>query len=115
MWLIRVFALFMCISTAACALEQPEKSSICPERSASFVKSVQVFDGPVGEMAILVPDEAKEDHGFWKLDYVYAAGRTVNIRCEYTDKTNVDINLPDKIQKCSYKIDGKKKLVLVCL
>ncbi|RYF80312.1 MAG: hypothetical protein EOO03_17465 [Chitinophagaceae bacterium] len=102
------------ITIAGTAFATPKQQSICPERSKSFVNSVQVFDGPVADLAILVPDEAKPNQGFWKLDYVYAAGRTVNVRCEYADKTNLDINLPEKIQKCSYRIDAKKKLKLFC-
>ena len=65
-------------------------------------------------MAILVPDESTNTGAYWTLDYVYKAGRTVNIRCVYADKTSVDINLPENIQKCSYRIDGKKKIEVYC-
>ncbi|HMW46652.1 MAG TPA: hypothetical protein PKD17_01430 [Cellvibrionaceae bacterium] len=60
-------------------------------------------------MATLVPDESTDTGAYWTLDYVYKAGCTVNIRCGYADKTSVDINLAEKIQKCSYKIDAMKK------
>jgi hypothetical protein len=42
------------------------------------------------------------------------SGRTVNVRCGYADKTSVDINLEEKIQKCTYKIDAKKKIAVFC-
>lgn len=110
----KVLILLVLTAMAGYAFAKPKQKSICPERPESVVKTVEVFDGPVADMATLVPDESTNTGAFWTLDYVYTAGRTVNIRCGYTDKTSVDINLADKIQKCSYRIDAKKKIEVFC-
>lgn len=114
MQMVKVFVLLVLTTIAGDAFAKPKQMSICPDRPDTFVKTVQIFDGPVADMATLVPDETKEDQGFWTLDYVYKAGRTVNVRCEYADKTSVDINLAEKIQKCSYRISAKKTYTLQC-
>lgn len=109
MQMFKVFVLLVLATTAGDVFAKPKQKSICPERPDSFVKTVEVFDGPVTDMAILVPDASTNAGAYWTLDYVYKAGRTVNIRCGYADKTSVDINLAEKIQKCSYRISAKKK------
>lgn len=114
MQMFKVFVVLVLTTMAGDASAEPKQKSICPERPDSFVKTVQVFDGPVADMATLVPDESTNTGAYWTLDYVYKAGRSVNIRCEYADKTSVDINLAEKIQKCSYKIAAKKKIEVFC-
>lgn len=114
MQMFKVFVLLVLATTAGDVFAKPKQKSICPERPDSFVKTVEVFDGPVADMATLVPDESTNTGAYWTLDYVYAAGRTVNIRCGYADKTSVDINLAEKIQKCVYRIAAKKKIEVFC-
>ncbi len=114
MWSIKALLLLISLTLVGCTFAQEGANNVCPARPNSFVESVHVYDGPLAEMAILIPDEAKETRGFWNLAYVYEAGRTVNIRCKYFDNTSVDINLAKKINQCRYNIMKDKSLVLRC-
>jgi hypothetical protein len=114
MWSIKALSLLICMTLVGCTYAQEATNNICPARSNSSVETVDVYDGPVADMAILMPDEANETRGLWNLAYVYEAGRTVNIRCKYADKTTMDINLAKKINQCHFNIMKDKSLVLRC-
>ena len=58
-------------------------AGVCPIRKGQPLRYVDVFDGPVKDMAMLVPDEAGERSRYWKLGYVYDAGRVVVVGCKY--------------------------------
>jgi hypothetical protein len=75
---------------------------------------VDVFDGTPEELASLVPDMAQARSGYWQLGYVYDAGRFVTIRCKYADGKALDVKLPDKVNRCDYRINAQKTLALHC-
>jgi hypothetical protein len=107
MWSIKALSLLISMTLVGCTYAQEAANNICPARSNSSVETVDVYDGPVADMAILMPDEANETRGLWNLAYVYEAGRTVN-------KTTMDINLAKKINQCQFNIMKDKSLVLRC-
>jgi hypothetical protein len=75
---------------------------------------VDVFDGPAEQLATLVPDRAGKRSGYWRLDYIYDAGRFVVIRCKYADKSTQDVTLSKRVHRCDYKIDARKTLSVTC-
>lgn len=91
-----------------------QAAGVCPAQPGQPLRQVEVFDGPVEDLATLVPEIAKERFGRWQLDYVYAAGRTVNVRCHYADGRTVDVALTKKVERCHYRIDTGKTLDLRC-
>lgn len=86
----------------------------CPSDNGQSLRFVDVFDGRPEELAFLIPDKARKLSGSWQLGYVYNAGRFVTIRCKYADGQVSDVKLPNKINKCDYKIDAKQALTLSC-
>ena len=66
------------------------------------------------QLATLVPDQARRSSGFWRLGYIYDAGRFVTIRCKYADRVVSDVKLAARVQQCAYKIDAHKSLTLNC-
>ncbi|GKS74284.1 lipoprotein [Acidovorax sp. SUPP950] len=91
-----------------------QAAGVCPAQPGQPLRQVDVFDGPVEDLATLVPDVAKERAGHWQLGYVYAAGRTVNVRCHYADARTVDVELTQEVERCDYRIDARKTLDLRC-
>ncbi len=114
MWSTKALLLLISLTLVGCTFAQAGVNNVCPARPNSFLESVDVYDGPVADMAILMPEESNETRGFWNLAYVYEAGLTVNIRCKYSDNTSVDINLAKKINQCRYNLMKDKSLVLRC-
>jgi hypothetical protein len=89
-------------------------AEVCPARAGQAVRFVDIFDGAPEELATLVPDKARKFSGYWRLGYVYDAGRFVTVRCKYADRTVTDVKLPSKVRQCDYKIDAQKSLKLTC-
>ncbi len=104
----------MLVAAAACGVRPVQAAGVCPGQPGQPLRQVDVFDGPVEDLATLVPDVAKERAGHWQLGYVYAAGRTVNVRCHYADARMVDVALTQKVERCDYRIDARKTLDLRC-
>ncbi|GKT20573.1 STY0301 family protein [Acidovorax sp. SUPP3334] len=101
-------------AAAGCGGLPVQAAEVCPAQPAQPLRQVDVFDGPVEDLATLVPDSAKERSGYWQVGYVYAAGRTVNVRCHYADGRTVDVPMAKKVDRCDYRIDAKKTLTLNC-
>lgn len=114
MWSIKIIPILISLVLVSCTFAQDTESGICPVRPNSIVESVDVYDGPLSDMAILIPSQTTEARGVWQLAYVYEAGRTVNIRCKYSDMVNVDVNLDKKIELCRYNILKNKNVSLHC-
>lgn len=104
-----VLAASLCIS-----LRPVRAAEVCPVRPGEAVRFVDVFDGAPEELATLVPNKARKFSGYWRLGYVYDAGRFVTVRCKYADGTVTDVKLPSKVHQCDYKIDAEKSLKLNC-
>lgn len=114
MWSSKLFLILISFVLISCVTAQKPADSVCPVRPDSQLKALDVYDGPIAEMAILVPDEATDTEGFWHLAYVYEAGRTVNIRCKYSDKAMVDVEIKNEIDKCRYVVAKQGELILRC-
>lgn len=89
-------------------------AEICPTKPETVLGHVDVFDGSQEEMATLVPDEGDDISGYWQLDYVYAAGRFVTIRCKYKNGETLDKKLLQKINECNYSVDKNQALKINC-
>lgn len=114
MWLNRGLTIFFAVSAFGCAAAKQTSTDVCPVQSNSYLQYVDVFDGPPEEMAILMPDQVHDTHGYWSLGYVYDAKRTVTVRCKYANSKTVDVTLEEKVQRCDYKISSKKILSVNC-
>jgi hypothetical protein len=101
-------------SLVACSPLTLLAAEVCAPRADTPLQFVDVFDGPVEDMATLVPDRAKAHSGHWRLGYVYKANRFVVVRCKYADGQTVDVKLANRVNRCDYKINAKKTLVLYC-
>lgn len=104
-----VMALANCLlaGSALCA-------EVCPARKDQPLRFVDVFDGPAEQMATLVPDRGDDRSGYWRLGYVYDAGRVVVVRCKYADGSHKDVTLSNRISRCDYKVDRRKVLRVSC-
>jgi hypothetical protein len=105
----RLLAVFL-IGWAAPAIA----AEVCPKRTGQSLRFVDVFDGSPDELAKLIPDKAKARFGYWQLDYVYAAGRFVTVRCKYDDEKELDVKLTHNVARCDYRIGAQKTLILSC-
>jgi hypothetical protein len=103
-----VVVLAGCTPPAAKAIE------VCPVRAGQPLRYADVFDGPVTDMATLVPETTNERSGYWPLGYVYEAGRSVVIRCKYADKTVEDVKLTQRVERCDYALDASETLKITC-
>lgn len=99
---------------SGCSSHPAMATEVCPARQHAPLHFVDVFDGSPEELAMLMPDSAKEASGYWQLGYIYDAGRLVTIRCKYADGQASDVKLSSRVNKCDYKIDSKKTLKLYC-
>ncbi|MDR2214746.1 MAG: hypothetical protein LBE59_02770 [Nevskiaceae bacterium] len=99
---------------ASCPITSALAAEVCPSKSGTFLRFLDVFDGSPEELATLIPEEVTEQTGYWKLGYVYDAGRFVTIRCEYADKQVLDVKLSKRIEQCDYTIDSQSKIHLDC-
>jgi hypothetical protein len=88
-------------------------AEVCASKSQPL-RTFTVFDGPPSEQASLVPDSAGKDSSSWELGYIYDAGRSVWVRCQYADGTSSDVQLSAKVEKCEYKEVKKDAFRLFC-
>jgi hypothetical protein len=77
-------------------------AEVCAAKSQPL-RSFLVFDGPPSELASLIPEQTGDHGGYWDLGYVYDAGRSVWVHCQYADGTNSDVQLSTRISKCEYE------------
>lgn len=99
---------------SGCSSPSANAAEICPVQQGQPLRFVDVFDGPVEDIATLVPDQSHARSGYWQLGYVYDAARFVTIRCKYADGKMLDIKLANRVERCDYRIDAAKTLVLHC-
>lgn len=114
MWPNKLIPILLGFALVGCVTAPRSGDSVCPARPDSHVKAVDVYDGPIADMAILVPDEATDTEGFWRLAYVYRSGRAVNIRCKYSDGAIVEVEIKNEIGKCRYAVAKEEGLILRC-
>jgi hypothetical protein len=108
------FALLVFAASLSGAASAATALEVCPVRQEQPLRFVDVFDGTPEQLATLVPDRAGERSGYWTLGYVYDAGRNVTIRCKYADGGFEDVILNQRVKRCSYRIDARKTLKVLC-
>ncbi len=112
MWLNRRVAGFLLSITAGC-FGTLYAGEVCPVTQGHALRYVDIFDGTPDEKAMLKADKATERKGYWDLAYVYKQGRSVTVRCKYTDGKIEEVRLLEKVARCSYTI-SKTVLRLTC-
>jgi hypothetical protein len=114
MWWNKAGVAALLVASSCFSLHAAPAAEVCPSRAGQVVHFVDVFDGSPEQLATLVPDKARKSSGYWRLGYVYDAGRFVTVRCKYADGTVADVKLSSKVHQCDYKIDAQKSLKLKC-
>lgn len=81
----------------------------CPSthRGAALV-SFALFDGPIADNAILAPESSRTRGGVtvqrWPVAGVYAAGRRLNLRCDYRRGTSLVVPVRRPVRACTARI-----------
>jgi hypothetical protein len=88
--------------TSACGIGHAIGAEVCAAKSQT-IRSFMVFDVPPSELASLVPEQTGENSGYWELGYVYDAGRSAWVHCQYSDGTSAGVQLSTRIGKCEYE------------
>jgi len=114
MWWNSKIPLLLLASLAGFALHPAVAAEVCPSRPQHVLRFVDVFDGTHEDQATLMPDKPDKRSGYWRLGYVYDAGRIVTIRCKYDDGQKLDIQLKNRVTRCDYRRDAKDALKLYC-
>lgn len=99
---------------AICAMPTADAQETCPNQPDQQLQFVEVFDGAPEELATLIPDHDGKRAGSWLLAYVYESGRFVTVRCKYNKGKVLDVKLAAPIKQCSYSINSKKTLKVLC-
>jgi hypothetical protein len=111
---IVTLAMFILCAAAAARAES------CPAlRDKQPLVSVDLFDGPVEEMADLVPDASTDSknhaHASWKLGYIYDGGHAVYVKCVYRGaKDALVVKLDRKVENCVFDRTKDKPASLTC-
>ena len=85
----------------------------CDPRGGTL-RQVSLFDGPISEMAELMPDHLGDAAGHWQLAYVYKAGRSAAVRCTYADGTTREVTLTVPVSRCDYTRTTEGAMTLRC-
>ncbi len=93
--------------------EEHASLDTCDPRGGTL-RQVSLFDGPISEMAELVPDRNGDAAGYWQLAYVYKAGRSAAVRCTYADGTTREVTLTVPVSRCDYTRAGDGAMTLRC-
>jgi hypothetical protein len=93
---------------------QAAEISPCAARPGTFLKYVEIFDGPPEELASLAPDESGKNSATFVLGDLYAAGRFAIVRCKYADGKTVDVKLTAKVESCKYVIGKGEQESFTC-
>jgi hypothetical protein len=111
---IATFAVFNLCAAAAAHAES------CPAvRDKQPLVSVDLFDGPVEDMADLVPDASTDSkyhaHASWKLGYIYDSGHAVYVKCVYRGaKDALIVKLDRQVENCVFDRTKDKPASLTC-
>ena len=109
-WLLKIQVVIVLLGSVSVAFAV----EVCPVLSDQPLQYADVFDGSPDELASLVPDVSNRRSGYWRVDYVYRAGRFVTVRCKYAQGKVVDVKLPELVKKCSYSLDHHNVLKINC-
>lgn len=98
-------------STLACA----KPISVCPKHGQTSVRQIDIFDGKPEDQAYLAPDDSETAPNTYTVGGIYDQGRTVTVRCRYSDGQMQEVELKQRIQTCRYTELGKKSsAALLC-
>lgn len=105
MWSSREFRIALLVAAASLTSASCAKPSdaVCPKRSADTLQQIYLFDGAPEEQAYLAPSNGKSD--VYELREIFAKGRFVTVRCEYTSGTSTDVKLDARLRRCVFRSD----------
>lgn len=89
-------------------------AEVCPVRPGQPLRFDDVFDKAPEDMALLRPGQEYRRSGGRALGHICDAGRNVTIRCKYADGQGLDLKLPSRAERCSYRLGAKRALKLDC-
>ena len=102
---------------AACVALLPILASAQPNACPGFIGkktnrlvNARLFDGPVADMAELVPDQ--EGGGTWSVDGYATTGRPLTLLCEYKGGQTAEVVIAHPVGKCHFR--GKKQRAAWC-
>ena len=85
---------------------------VCPVRSDSKVKQIDIFDGDPKDLAYLAPDD--DISNTYTVGGIYERGSIVTVRCKYKNGEVVDVPLTDRMDKCVFSRNKQGVSSLVC-
>ena len=85
---------------------------VCPVRSDSKVKQIDIFDGDPKDLAYLAPDD--ENSNTYTVSGIYERGSSITVRCKYKDCKVVEVPLTAVIDKCVFSRSKQGASSLVC-
>lgn len=102
-----------------CAVPAARAETCPPFKDQQPLASVDVFDGPVEEMADLVPDASTigkdHAHASWKIGHIYDGGHAVYVKCVYRGPKNTAVvKLARKVGTCVFDRMKDKPATLNC-
>jgi len=91
----------------------------CPEIKDNPLTTVEIYDGPFSDQAILAPDTSKgtaaNGSSTWDVAYVFEAGRELNVICRYKNqKKTEEIRSAAKLKSCELKTSTKLASHFLC-
>ncbi|VXC91940.1 STY0301 family protein [Sphingomonas sp. 8AM] len=80
-------------------------SATCPaHRGGAPLHNVDIYDGPTADNAVLAPDATRRLNRttvqVWRVEGVYRAGRSLNVRCGYAAGGSVMVPVTQPVREC---------------
>ena len=98
--------LLRCLACAviACVLgtAQAKPLEVCPARHGGTLQQIYLFDGTPEDLAYLAPDNDTTASNVYSLKAIYDEGRFVTVRCKYKSGSVIDVEMKNRIEKCTF-------------
>jgi len=108
-------ALLVLIACSGSILACAKPISVCPKRGDTSVRQIDIFDGKPEDQAYLAPDDPETAPNTYTVGEIYNQGRTVTVRCHYSNGQTYEAEMKQRMQICRYTEAGKKhSATLMC-
>ncbi len=80
-------------------------TATCPaQQRGAPLQNVEIYDGPIADNAVLAPDATRRlsrtTVQVWRVEGVYRAGRSLNVRCGYAADRSVLVTVTRPVREC---------------